>query len=143
MILHPDTYPAHKREEAERRFKETEAIFEEIKRLRGPSRQWHPLRFSSCSFLRRWIEAVTHLLACPERRNDLLGDGNGFTRARVTACASLALLDREGAEAAKLNSPALCKSITDRVEDRIDDLLDVTLIQMRVLLGELDGPVRI
>ena len=36
MILHPDTYPAHKREEAERRFKETEAIFEEIKRLRDP-----------------------------------------------------------------------------------------------------------
>jgi hypothetical protein len=32
----------------------------------------------------------------------------------------------------------LCKSITDRVEDRIDDLLDVTLIQMGVLLGELD-----
>jgi hypothetical protein len=36
VILHPDTYPAHMRGEAERRFKETEAIFEEIKRLRGP-----------------------------------------------------------------------------------------------------------
>jgi hypothetical protein len=89
------------------------------------------------SSLRRRIETVTHLLACPEHGNDLLGDGHGFTRAWVTAYASLALLDREGAEAAKLNSAALCKSITDRVEDRIDDLLDVTLIQMRVLLGEL------
>ncbi len=80
---------------------------------------------------------MTHLLACPERGNDPLGDGNGVTRARVAACASLALLDHEGAEAAKLNSLALCKSITDRIQDRIDDLLDVTLIQMRILLGEL------
>jgi hypothetical protein len=36
VILHPDTYPAHKKGEAERQFKATEAIFEEIKRLRGP-----------------------------------------------------------------------------------------------------------
>jgi predicted nucleic acid-binding protein len=36
VILHPDTHPAYKRGEAERRFKETEAIFDEIKRLRGP-----------------------------------------------------------------------------------------------------------
>jgi len=35
VILHPDKYPAHMREEAERRFKETEAIFDEIRRLRG------------------------------------------------------------------------------------------------------------
>ncbi|AWM86801.1 hypothetical protein [Microvirga sp. 17 mud 1-3] len=35
VILHPDNYPAHMREEAERRFKETEAIFDEIRRLRG------------------------------------------------------------------------------------------------------------
>jgi hypothetical protein len=33
--LHPDRYPEHQRREAERRFKEAEAIFEEIKRLRG------------------------------------------------------------------------------------------------------------
>lgn len=33
--LHPDRYPEHQRREAERQFKKAEAIFEEIKRLRG------------------------------------------------------------------------------------------------------------
>jgi hypothetical protein len=34
--LHPDLYPEHQRREAERHFKEADAVFEEIKRLRGP-----------------------------------------------------------------------------------------------------------
>jgi hypothetical protein len=34
--FHPDLHPVHRRGEAEHRFKEAEAVFEEIKRLRGP-----------------------------------------------------------------------------------------------------------
>ena len=39
---------------------------------------------------------------------------------------------------AQFHAVASRKGIGDRVEDRVDDVLDVALIQMRVLLSELE-----
>jgi putative oxidoreductase len=86
--------------------------------------------------LRCEIEALSHLLSRFEDRHELLRDLNGFAGTRIAPSTSAALFDREGPEATKLDSTTLCKSITDGIKDRVHDLLDVTLIQMRVLLSE-------
>src|SRR5256885_722767 len=52
-------------------------------------------------------------------------------------------LDREGAEAAQLHPVAPGQRIRDGVEDRVDQDLDVALVEMRVLLGDLEDELRL
>src|SRR5918997_698862 len=83
------------------------------------------------------VQADPHLLAGLEHRDDLLGHGNGFTRARVASGARVALLDREGAEAAQFDAVTPRQRVRDGVEDGVDDVLDVALIEMRIALRDL------
>ena len=92
---------------------------------------------------RRRVEAHAHLLAGLEHRDHLLVDRDGLAGARVAAGARVPLLDREGAEAAQLDPVAAGQRVGDGVEDRVDDVLDVPLVQMRVLLGDLRARARI
>ena len=82
------------------------------------------------------VEPQPHFLAGLEDRDDLFGDRHGFARARIAAGAGIPLLDRERAEAAQFDPVASRQGVGDRVENRVDDVLDVALIQMRVLLGD-------
>src|SRR5215213_5596103 len=52
--------------------------------------------------------------------------------ARVAPGAGRPILDREGAEAAQLDPVAARHRGDDLVEDRVDDVLDVALIEMRI-----------
>jgi hypothetical protein len=51
-------------------------------------------------------------------------------------------LTENAPKAAKLDAVAARERVADRVEDRVHDVLDVALIQMRVLLGDFRSPVR-
>ena len=57
--------------------------------------------------------------------------------ARIAAGARRTVLDREGAEAAQLDTVAARQRGGDLVEDGVDDVLDVALIEMRVLRRDL------
>jgi hypothetical protein len=45
------------------------------------------------------------------------------------------VLDREGAETAQLYSVTLCHGARNLAEDRVDDILDIALIEMWILGG--------
>ena len=81
------------------------------------------------------IEALAHFLAGLEERRQLLGDRNLVAGARIAAGAGLALLGREGAEAAQLDALSASERIGDLAENSVDDGLDVALIEMRIARG--------
>ena len=58
-------------------------------------------------------------------------DINGAAGARVAAGARLAGLDREGPEAAQLDTVALAHCPHDLIENGIDDAFDVAMVKMR------------
>src|SRR4029077_12141457 len=82
------------------------------------------------------IQPLTQLLAGPEERNELFGNSHGPAGARVAADPRGPLLHRERAEAAQLDAFAARQRVRDRVEDRRHDALDVSLIEMRVRIGQ-------
>jgi len=82
------------------------------------------------------IETATHFLPRLEDRDCLFGDGNDFARTRISSRAGTPLPHRKTAEAANLGPATLSQGISNSVEDRIYDLLDVTLIHVRILLTE-------
>jgi hypothetical protein len=55
---------------------------------------------------------------------------------RITPGACGAMLDREGTEAAQLDAIAARKGRYDLLENRIHNVLDIPLVQMRVVLGD-------
>src|SRR5436309_4857113 len=79
------------------------------------------------------VEALAHFLAGLEKRNALLLDGDVRPGARITPGAGRPVLDRESAEAAQLDAIAAGERGDDLAQDGIDDVLDVALIEMRVL----------
>src|SRR5581483_6896110 len=56
-------------------------------------------------------------------------------RARIAAGASGTMLDRESTKATQLNSVAARHRAGDLAEDGVEDVLDVALIEMRILSG--------
>src|SRR4051794_13143900 len=79
------------------------------------------------------VEPLAHLLAGLEERHALLVDRDMRAGARVAAGACRSALYRKGAKAAQLHPIALRQRADDFVEDRVDDVLDVALVEVRVL----------
>src|SRR5204862_1050007 len=79
------------------------------------------------------VQPLAHFLAGLEERHMLLLDGDMRAGARIAPGARRAVLYREGAEAAQLDAVAMRQRRDDLAEDRVDDVLDVTLVKMRVL----------
>src|SRR6185437_2589604 len=125
---------------------------------RGRSLDWSPLRLSRASAprlqsaprdanardgpghdggwfptpLALFVEAFPHFLAGFEKRHEFLIHGHLVAGARVAPGAGLALFGGKGAEAAQFDAVAARHRPRDLVEDRVDDVLDVTLVQVRV-----------
>ena len=55
------------------------------------------------------------------------------TWAPVAAGAGRTVLDREGAEAAQLDPVAARECVDDLAKDGVDDIFDVTLVEVRIL----------
>jgi hypothetical protein len=83
------------------------------------------------------VEAAVHLLADLEHRNDLLRDCNSNPGPRIAAYTSIAPLGGEHPKSTKLNPVPLGKRIADGAEDRVHNLFEIPLVQMRVLSSEL------
>ena len=82
------------------------------------------------------IEPFAKLLAGLVEGDVLLADVDANASARVAAFARVAPLHRERAEAAELDPVAARQSLSDLLEDRTDDPLDVVLIEMRITFGQ-------
>jgi hypothetical protein len=54
----------------------------------------------------------------------------------IAAGAGRTVLDRERAETAQLDAVAARQRRDDLIEDRVDYVLDIPLVQMRVVLGD-------
>ena len=65
----------------------------------------------------------------------------GLAGSWVARCARVAALDRERSEAAQFHPIAAGEGIRDGVQDRVHNVLDVPLIQMRVPLGDLQNQI--
>ena len=81
------------------------------------------------------IEPLAHLLAGLEERHAFLIDLDMSAGARVAAGPRRALLHRKRAEAAQLDTIATRHRGDDLAKDRVDDVLDVTLLEVRILIG--------
>lgn len=82
------------------------------------------------------VQPLTHFLAGLEERNALLVDGDMGASAGITPGACRAMLDREGTEAAQLDAITAREGRYDLFENRIHNVLDIPLVQMRVVLGD-------
>jgi hypothetical protein len=82
------------------------------------------------------IEAFAHFLAGLEERHALLIDGHMGAGARIAPRARRAMLDRESAEAAQLDAVAARQRCDDFIENRVYDVLDIPLVEVRVVLGD-------
>jgi hypothetical protein len=123
--------------ETERWCKDEDALFARLNAYVTPdiSRICHIL---VCRTARQGgIETPMHLLTSLEDRYSFFRHRHHIAGSRIAARARTALLYRERPETTKLNPVPSCESITDGVEDRVHDLLDVTRIQMWVLLRQL------
>src|SRR5262245_58329767 len=79
------------------------------------------------------IQTLAHFLAGLEERHRLLFDRDVRASARVAAHARRTVLHREGAEAPQLDAVASRHGGNDLPEDGVDDVLHVTLIEVRIL----------
>lgn len=82
------------------------------------------------------IQPFAHFLAGLEERNALLIDGHMGAGAWIAPGACGAMLDREGTEAAQLDAITAREGRYDLFENRIHNVLDIPLVQMRVVLGD-------
>src|SRR5262249_46382537 len=71
-----------------------------------------------------------------EERHALLVNRHVRAGAGVAARPRGAMLDRERPKTAQLDAIAARQRSHDLVEDRIDDILDIPLIKVRVVLGD-------
>src|SRR3954466_5666109 len=83
------------------------------------------------------MEPARHLSAHLEGRDYLLGHRDCRAIARISSGPCAAPLGHERAEAAQLNPLTPLQCGCDGVEDRVDDVLHILLIQVRVLFSEL------
>src|SRR5262245_22196710 len=88
---------------------------------------------TSCA---RTVEPLAHFLAGLEERHRLLLHRDVGAGARVASGPGRAILHGEGSEAAQLDAVAARHRGDDLAENGIDDVLDVALVEMRVLRGD-------
>src|SRR3954468_19062717 len=82
------------------------------------------------------VQPFAHFLAGLEERHTLLIDRHMGAGARIAAGPGRTMLDRERAETAQLDPIAARQGRHDLIENRVDDILDIPLIEVRVVLGD-------
>src|SRR5688572_20764523 len=80
------------------------------------------------------VEPLAQLLAALEEGDVFGAHVNRLTGARVAAGARVAGTDRQGAEAAQLDTAAFFQRLDHPLQDHAYDTLDVALREVRVLL---------
>src|ERR1700728_654359 len=83
----------------------------------------------------RVVKPLAHFLARLEERHALLIDGDMGAGARIAAGTRRTPFHRERAEAAELHAVTACHRRDDLSKDGVDDLLHVTLIEVRIVFG--------
>src|SRR5262249_21132197 len=81
------------------------------------------------------VEPLAHFLAGLEERDALLIDRHMGAGARIAPGACGAMLDRECTKTAQLHAVAARQGSDDLIENRVHDILDVPLVEVRVVLG--------
>ena len=85
---------------------------------------------------RAWpVEPLPHFLAGLEERHRLLVDRDMSPGTWIAASPRWSVLHRKGTKAAEFDAVPFGHRASDLTKDRVDDVLDVTLIQMWVLGG--------
>ena len=82
------------------------------------------------------VEPLAHFLAGLEERNALLIDRNMLSGAGIATRARRTMLDRERAKTAQLNPVATRQGCNDLIENRVYNVLDIPLVEVRVVLGD-------
>jgi len=82
------------------------------------------------------VQPFPHFLARLEERNALLVDRHVGTGTRITSGPGGAVLDGERTETPQLHPVAARQRRHDLIEDRVHDILDIPLVEMRVVFGD-------
>src|SRR5664279_2133999 len=82
------------------------------------------------------VQPFPHFLARLEERDALLVDRHVRTGARIASGPRRAVLDGERAETTQLHPVAARQRRHDLIEYRVHNVLDIPLIEMRVVLGD-------
>src|SRR5690554_1155066 len=85
----------------------------------------------------RTVEPLANFLASLELRHIFLAHIHLLAGTRIAPDAGWPVLHREGAKAAQFDAITARQSIADLIEDRIDDVLDIALEQMRIFRRKL------
>jgi hypothetical protein len=82
------------------------------------------------------IEPLAHFLTRLEERDTLLIDRHVSAGSGIAPGTSRAMLHREGTETAQLDPVAARERSNDFIEDRVHDILNIPLVEVRVVLGD-------
>jgi hypothetical protein len=86
--------------------------------------------------LPRRIEPLVHFPRCLKERDGFLFDQHNGAGARVAAGMGSPLAPRKYPEAAEFNAVSSAQRRVDRAQDRVDETLDITLVETRILRGD-------
>jgi hypothetical protein len=81
------------------------------------------------------IQSLAHFLAGLEERHRFLVDRNVSSGPGISTGARRPVLHRKGAEAPQLDAVALGHGAGNLAKNRVDDIFDVALVEMRILGG--------
>jgi hypothetical protein len=87
------------------------------------------------------VEPALQLPAYLEGRHRLRSHCDCLTGPRIPAVTRLPLLDEESAEVPQLDPLAACQRLSDLIENRRHDQLDISAPQMRVAGGQVRDEV--
>src|SRR5437762_13263412 len=82
------------------------------------------------------VQALAHFLARLEKRDALLIDRHMRAGARIAAGAGGTMLHRKRTESTQLDPVAARQRGDDLIENRVHNVLDIPLVEMRVVLGD-------
>jgi len=83
---------------------------------------------------RRFVEPLAHFFARFEERDYFLPHRHDAASSWITAPSPLPNFDRKSSEPAQLNAVATSHRADDLIENGIDDILNVALVEVRVLV---------
>ena len=76
------------------------------------------------------IKALARFFSCPKARRELFGHAHFLAGKRIVPSARVALLDGECTKSSQFHAFASRQRLDDFPEDRVDDAINVALIEM-------------
>jgi len=104
--------------------------------------RWTGVTYSVVAVINTVIQTYTHFLAGFEEGDVFLVNFDFLSGPRIATDPGGAVFDGEGTKSAQLNPVSTHEGLGDLIKNCIHDILDITLVEMRILFGDMLNQLR-